>query len=200
MFQLFLIVRRINQKLKNQKINNMSTSKEVLDILNLKNTKLSQENSRLKYKISKLNQSNREVRKELNVFKLSSRFKSDNALHRVTIYRRKEQATRILTAINNELSKISYVIDQIFVADKDDPQRFQNNFSIEFIDRKNSSHHTALKCLYYKDLSEMSDLSYEKFRKGMSLGQRMTSIVHLKRIRKTYSINLNLTPLSTGKF
>jgi len=66
--------------------------------------------------------------------------------------------------------------------------------------KKYSAYHTALKCLYYKDLAGMSDKAYSIFRKGPALNSEISPLNRLKRLRKTYSIMLNATALSTGKF
>ncbi len=103
--------------------------------------------------------------------------------------------------INNELSKINYALDHVYIKDKN----YHNmdvdlSFLIEYLasrESQESQYHTALKSLYFKDLVGMSDRNYEIFRKDMALGPKSSPLGYLHRIRKTYSINLDLNPLST---
>ena len=166
--------------------------------LTLTQKRLVSENNKLKAKNIKLNRINKEFKKELNEFKLVKRQKS-LVPDRSTIHRRKANVKHMLALINTEISKIGYEFEQIYIRDKNLHQ-VNEYFSIEYVDKRESRYHTALKCLYYKDLSGMSDRSYHIFRDGMALGSKIAPLCYLKRLRKTYSINLNAKSLSTGKF
>ncbi len=79
-----------------------------LQFLILKNSKLDSENQKLKAKISRLNKRNKEVKKELEEYKLSNRHKTDmSTIHKSSINRKKSNVKRILVLINNQLSKIN---------------------------------------------------------------------------------------------
>jgi len=176
-----------------------------LQFLILKNSKLDSENQKLKAKISRLNKINKEVKKELEEYKLSNRHKTDmSTIHKSSINRKKSNVKRILVLINNQLSKINYAFDYVYIKETNEqgpePMNRDLDFSIEYVANRESQYHTALKCLYYKDLSGMSDRCYQAFRKGMALGPRLSPLGYLKRIRTSYSINLDATPLSTGLF
>jgi hypothetical protein len=178
----------------------MSAIALVLKNLTSKNKKLVSENQKLKQKITKLEQSNKEIKKELNEFKLSDRYNTKiTNIHKASINKRKANVKKILLLINNELSKINYAFDHVYIKDKNDHNMDVGlNFSIEYLACRESQYHTALKCLYFKDLAGMSDRNYKIFRKGMALGPKISPLGYLHRKRKTYSINLDLNPLSTG--
>jgi len=83
--------------------------------------------------------------------------------------------------------------------EKIDNRDSNHTFSIEYESSRDSQYNTALKCLYYKDLSGMNDKSYHVFRLGTGLVPKLSPISWLKRIRKRYGINIDVKPLSTGK-
>ncbi len=100
-----------------------------------------------------------------------------------SINKRKSNVKKILVLINTELSKINYAIDHIYLKDKNDqgPISKDLGFSIEYVANRDSQYHTALKCLYYKDLSGMSNRSYQTFRKGIALGPNISPLGYSKR-------------------
>ncbi len=167
--------------------------------INLKYTKLVLENNKLKAKILRLSRINKEAKKELAQFKLTSR-QQNHLPFRTTIAKRKGYIKRVLILINKELVKIGYAFDHIYIVEKNNENTAIEQFYVEYGDKRESQYHTALKCLYYKDLSGMSYRNYSIFRKGMALGSKIAPLHCLKRIRKTYSINLNAKRLSTGNF
>lgn len=172
--------------------------------LKAENSKLISKNLKLQNDIFKLKNIKNEIKKELDGYKIFHRknhSSNSSTIHRTTTLRRKEQTRQILNKINMELSKINYSFDQIYIIEKDTDSSDQvENFLIEYVDKRDSRYHTALKCLYYKDLCGISDSNYNKFRAGMALGSKLASLCSLKRIRKTYSMNLNIKQLSTGKY
>ncbi len=60
--------------------------------------------------------------------------------------------------------------------EKIDNRDSNHTFSIEYESCRDSQYHTALKCLYYKDLSGMNAKSYNVFRLGIGLGPKLSPI------------------------
>jgi hypothetical protein len=170
--------------------------------ISLKNNRLTSENNKLKAKILRLGRINKEVKKELAQYVINVRASSrgQNLVpFRITVTKRKANIKRILILITKELVKIGFVFDNIVIIETSNQDIANDRFSIEYTDKRDSQYHTALKCLYYKDLSGMSDRNYQIFRKGMALGSKIQPLHYLRRIRITSSINLNAKRLSTGK-
>ena len=169
-------------------------SAELFRSLQIKTSKLVLENKKLKAEISRLKRAKKGTYIQLKC-------RGSGTPDRSTVQRRKLKVKSILTVINAELSKIGYRFDEIYILEKSDNQRDHFDFIIEYGEKKKySAYHTALKCLYYKDLAGMSDKAYSIFRKGLALNSEISPLNRLKRLRKTYSIMLNATALSTGKF
>lgn len=170
-------------------------SAELFRKLQITNSRLVSVNKKLKAEISKLKKTKKGM--YINITNRQQASTPDSK----TIQRRKAKIKSILTVIDAELSKIGYKFDEIYILEKANYRLENSDFIVQYREKKrDSQYHTDLKCLYYKDLAGMSDKAYSIFRKGISLNSKISPLSRLKRLRKTYSIVLNATALSTGKF